>query len=335
MNLLYFGDPHTSDRAPAGRIDDYSTNILNKLIEVGKLCVKYDIQYAVGLGDIFHSKRSNRVSDYLRQRLISIFKGFPCPVGVVPGNHDLGPDELASLSRQPLGTLEKAGAIQILLEPIYFKSKDVFDTGVWLIPRPYSEKGDADPDYYALTEVEKNRIDAEAPGLVVMVAHGSILPPGGERPYPCVNVDTIPGIEDIDLLVSGHLHENMGIYTLDIQTKPPCTYFANLGSLARTARTQANYSRQVQVLMQGVTNDGTLQVQALDIPGVLPALEVFEVKNTGLSSEAPSDEVENLVKALGKGLQSDTMSWPELLSSVNVGGDVKQLVQKLLEEAEA
>ncbi len=296
------------------------------------MCGKFDIDYAVGLGDIFHSKRSSRVSDYLRQQLIVIFKDFPCPVGVVPGNHDLGPDELNSLGRQPLGTLEKAGAIDILLKPIYFEPKDVRDTGVWLIPRPYNGIGDAAPVYYALLLEEQRDIVAR-PGFVVVAAHGSVLPPGADRPYPYVNVDKIPTIEDIDLFVSGHIHENMGITPLDPADSPHTSYFVNLGSISRTARTQANYTRKVQVLMQGVTREGVLQVQALDIPGVRPALEVFGAKEVSPTSGAPTDEVERLVEAIGKGLQSDTVSWPELLAGIDVDGDVKQLVQTLLEEA--
>ncbi len=328
MNLLYFGDCHIADKAPVGRVDDYAATILNKLEGISKLCRKYNIDYAVSLGDIFHSKRPNRVSDYLRQNLITTFKSFPCPVGVVPGNHDLGPDELLSLPRQPLGTLAKAGAIELLLEPVYFE-----EGKVWLIPRPYNDKGDADPNYYALTEAEKNLIDGESAGLVVVVAHGSVLPPGEDRPYAYVNVDKIPGIEDIDLLVSGHIHENMGAYLLRQIEFGHATIFANLGSISRTARTQANYTRAVQVLRQGVTDEGVMELQAIDIPGVRPALEVFGAKAVESTPEIATDEIERLVEAIGQGLQADTLSIPELLADIDAPEDVKKLVQKLLEEA--
>ncbi len=331
MNLLYFGDLHLSDKAPVGRVDDYSTTILNKLEEISKLCRKYNIDYTVSLGDIFHSKRPNRVSYTLTHNLLDILKGFPCPVGIVPGNHDLGPDELLSLPRQPLGLLPLVDdQIELLLEPVYFE-----EGKVWIIPRPYNEKGDADPNYYALTENERNLIAAEPPALVVVAAHGSLIAPGDERPYAYVNVDKIPGIEDIDLLVSGHLHENMGTYLFRQIEFGHATIFANLGSISRTARTQANYTRAVQVLRQGVTDERVMELQAIDIPGVRPALEVFGAKAVESTPEITTDEIERLVEAIGQGLQADTLSIPELLAIIDVPEGVKRLVQKLLEEAEA
>ena len=338
MNLLFVGDVHAADKPPSGRVDDYRSTVMQKLSEVGLLAATQNSEAVFFTGDIFHSKQGNRVSDRLRQLLIVLFKLYPCPVYVVPGNHDMGMSGLSSLKNQPLGTLEEAGAIKILTKA---QRMGKGDTAFWIIPRPYDtdaegfHTGKTDPGYYSLTREEEILIEhGQSNAPVIGVAHGSLLPPGDTRQSPYVDVSDIPGIENYDLYVSGHIHENMGIYSLSANEQQP-TYFANLGSVARTARTQANYSRQVQVLMQGVTRHGILQVQALDIPGVLPALEVFEAKGTSPMDEAPTAEVTNLVKALGHGLQSDTMSWPELLASIDVDSDVKKLVQALLEEAEA
>ena len=170
MKLLVFGDLHAADRPPGGRVDDYTRAILDKLDAIAKLCDKYEVSYALGTGDIFHIKQPNRVSHNLVQQLILTFKRFPCEVLVVPGNHDLGSDGLVSLSRQPLGTLEKAGAIRIILDPT-FVSLGSFPA--WVIPHPYNAVADGvpdgktDPTYYAAQEAMEDPM--------IGLAHGSLL----------------------------------------------------------------------------------------------------------------------------------------------------------------
>ena len=247
------GDLHAADKPPSGRVDDYMETVLGKLARISLMADEQSSTAVIALGDIFHSKQANRVSDTLRQLLIDVFKSFPCPVYVVPGNHDLGPAGLDSLSSQPLGTLEKAGAVKIL------RTIHDFDGDVWMVPRPYNtdaegfHTGVTDPSYYSLTKEEKEFIDDR---VVIGVAHGSLLPPGDTRQYPYVDVSTIPGIEDYDLYVSGHIHEPLGIHPLGNRTPVQSTIFANPGSVVRTSRDIANYARQVQVLSVDIERRG-------------------------------------------------------------------------------
>ncbi len=318
MRLLIFGDLHAADKPPGGRVDDYTRAILDKLDAIAKLCEKYGVEYACSLGDTFHVKQPNRVSHSLVQQLILAFKRFPCEVLTIPGNHDLGPDGLASLARQPLGTLERAGAVTIILDAeIYGK-----DEPVWIVPRPYSAEaegvhnGQTDPSYYA-TEA--------AVEPIIGLAHGSLLAPGDSRPYPYVNVDDIPGLEKYDLFVSGHIHEALGV------VKVGKTIFCNPGSIGRTRGDIPSYTRTVEVLMVTVDKNG-VSVEEVPVPGVRPATEVFGGREVTEEEAAPSDEISKFVEVLGEGLRADSLSIPELLAEFDVDPEIKATVQRLLEE---
>ena len=318
MRILVVGDLHARDGNPLRRTDDYKEAIFRKLDAISDLAnhYKHNVEHIIFLGDIFDQKRSARVSDELRQRLIYAFAGMPCPVMVVPGNHDLGPRGITSLPRQPLGTLEAAGCLQVLQHgalPLGGK--------VVLIVRPYDEKGDADPNYYALSEEELIYPDDYT---LIEVAHGSVLAPGDDRPYPYVNVDDIPGIEKIDVFATGHIHENLGVHTVGT------TAFVNLGSIGRTALTIANLTRTVQV---GLIDTEAKSVTPLDVPGVQPGIEVFEGTSGSHEMETPSDEVAAFVARLGEGLRAEQLTIDELLAGEEVTGDVRAIVKRLLEEA--
>ncbi|KKN40247.1 hypothetical protein LCGC14_0735270 [marine sediment metagenome] len=311
-------------------MDDYAQTMLGKLEQIGRLCEKYKVKSIIGLGDIFHLKQPNRVSHALTQALIVAFNNFPTTPLIVPGNHDLGPDGLDSLPRQPLGTLVRASAVKLLLS-----IKDS-RTGVWLIPRPYNAAAEgvhddqADPSYYSLTEEEEALI-AKNPVPLIGLAHGSIVGPGDSRPYPYVNVDKIPGIDQYDAFIAGHLHECLGV------TEVGKTIFANPGSIGRTRRDMASYARTVEVLIVTVDSDG-LKVEEVPLPGVAPALEVFGAREVEEGPELQDDEISKFVEMLGEGLPAEKMSLAELMAQdefKDIEAPVKAKVQELLGGAES
>lgn len=331
MNLLFVGDVHAADKPPSGRVDDYRSTVMQKLSEVGLLAATQNSEAVFFTGDIFHSKQGNRVSDRLRQLLIVLFKLYPCPVYVVPGNHDMGMSGLSSLKNQPLGTLEEAGAIKILTKA---QRMGKGDTAFWIIPRPYDtdaegfHTGETDPSYYSLTEEETKDILGEGYVRVIGLAHGSLLPPGDTRQYPYVDVSTIPNIEDYDLYVSGHIHEPLGKHLIGHHT-----IFANPGSLLRTARDTANYLRNVQVLSVDIEPQ-ELIINEVPISQE-PALEVFGRKDSEDKVDMGNADISSFVDLLGKGLRADSLSIPDLLAETGetIEPKVKAKVQEHLEAA--
>jgi predicted phosphodiesterase len=230
--------------------------------------------------------------------------------------------------------LDKAGAVNIVLDMQYVAHEPGVQGSFeefWLVPRPYNaaaegvHDGQTDPSYYALTEEERELI-AKNPAPVIGLAHGSVLGPGDSRQYPYVNVDQIPGLEKYDLLVSGHLHECLGVVPVGK------TLFANPGSIVRTRRDIASYARTVEVLVVSIDAKG-LTVEEVPLPGVAPALEVFGRREPDDAPDLPTDEISRFVDMLGKGLRADELTIPELLAELgDIESEVKAEVQRLLEE---
>lgn len=100
MKLLFFTDPHNSDTPPRMREDSYFEDILAKQEEVAKLSKKHDVTLCGG--DIFHQKRSDKISFKLVNRLCEIFREMG-PTVIVPGNHDV--ETKWDFSVRPLGIL--------------------------------------------------------------------------------------------------------------------------------------------------------------------------------------------------------------------------------------
>ncbi len=329
--FVFAGDLHVADKAPAGRVDDYMDTILNKLVAIRDICVELGGCKAFFTGDIFHIKHPNRVSHRLVQELIHLFKSFPNVVHVNPGNHDLGPAGMLSLPSQPLGVLEKAGAVTINLQARYFHEGGSF----WLIPRPYNaaaegvQDGEVHPEHYSITESERADID-DFPAPIIGLFHASIVGPGDSRPYPHFTADAIPSFEEYDLIISGHLHENLGVVPVGKKTM-----FANPGSIARTSRNLPSYTRTVGVLAVNITSDGKMHIDEVPLPGVKPALEVFGARLEESPALEYDTKIAQFVEALGEDIRAEKLSWEERLATL--GGDIPAPVlaevQRLLEEA--
>ena len=343
LRLMFMTDPHLADHGPLGRKDDYRQAILDKLVWLAEECERRKVDHVLCGGDWFHIKRPNHISHQLVGDTIDVLRQFPGPILSVVGNHDQSPDGL--YRRHPLSVLEAAGVVWVLDSPLTVKEEgDKSVRGnVLILGRNYNSQRDADPEYYAPTEDELAQI--KEGDTVIMVAHGSVLPPESERPYPYVNVHKIPGIEKIDIFLCGHIHENLGTTaflmdginkTIEVHghTVSLLNYFVNPGSLGRTARTQANYARKVQAVIIEIGGEKpSPSIELIDVPAA-PAVEVFEAK--GVDEKEPvSDGIQQFVTTLGQGLRVEQLTIDELLAGIDgLDQDVGRLVKLYLEESE-
>lgn len=308
--IVFCGDPHLSDRPPVGRAPDYRAQIIAKLAEVGRVAAAVGVTGAdavVLLGDLFHVSRANLVSHSLVREIAAILRDYPCPIYAVMGNHDMGEEGLASLHRQPLGVLAEAGVLQVPTEPVQLMA-------VSLIFRHYDARLDTSPAYYMPTEAE-----SDSGGRHILVAHGSLVPPGQQERFPTLEADEIDGYAAI---ISGHIHEPFGVRKMRNGV-----WFANPGSLGRVARMPYN-ERIPSVLVMGY--GGTeFSWREWELETALPPGEIFLAPEA--ADEEATDEIRAFAVALSQGMAAETFDIETLLASVTgVSDSVKAHVRRLL-----
>lgn len=326
--IIEFGDPHISDQPPIGRVPGYREQVLAKLQEIGRIC-RYkpegiDTVIAICKGDLFHQKRPSFVSHYLVGQLQQIFWNLGVDVYLLPGNHDMGPGGLEGLPRQPLSVLD-GGPIHVVAPGITDVPQVITNEDLAIFWRPYSIERDADPTYYHLDTTEL-AIAEKAPHTM-LVAHGSIIPPGDERPYPTVKLDEID-LTGIEVLSCGHLHEDVGVTLYDD------TWFINTGCIGRTQRTQANMDREsIDIISMVFTAGIPLSIERIPLLSALPPEEVFIdkiIEGEDVVSDAIVEFAEDLAQSADEGGE---IPLEQILSGLDVPEPVKTRIRTYLEGA--
>ncbi len=314
--ILIFNDLHLADKPPRGRKPGYYEEGLDMLSEVMDIAQERGAEAIVGSGDLFHVKTPWRNSHRMLQQVISILQGAPCPVFLVPGNHDMGPAGIHSLHDQPLGVLHQAHAAVILQTSTYAPIHRVkTPSGFHIVPREFNAHRDADPEWYALHESEM-----ATEGPVILVAHGSVTPPGIYREYPVVQVHEIDRT-GIDVIAAGHIHEDLG-------THYDGMWYTNVGSLGRTARTDANQTRTVKII--SVHRD-PLTVEEIPLKSALPAEEIFYARE----EEAPVDDtIAEFVERLKENANFEQMDLPAVVRALGLDPEIEASVLDYMERAD-
>jgi DNA repair exonuclease SbcCD nuclease subunit len=240
MKVMVVNDIHASAYPPSSCTDSYNDDLMNLLAQTAVLARERSCGAVVWAGDIFHHKAPSRVPHWLVLKLIHAIRAYPCPVWIVPGNHDLQHDRLDSIHEsQPLGVLLAAGARK-------------------LDGRAYDENGQR---YLALYGVpwqqkwtEEAVEDALAayrlrPDASLIVTHAPLYPPGKELQfeyYPATQfADAMGG--GSGYVAYGHVHEPHGVWRCE--TAAGTKTFCNNGALSRGSLHEYNLTRQVGVTL--------------------------------------------------------------------------------------
>ena len=319
VKFLNLNDLHCADRPPLGRTESYEDNIIDKLLESWEIADRTGCDFIILTGDIFHKFRGVTNMNHLLVRLIDTFRRAGVPIYAVAGNHDMSYSGTESIPNMPFGVLHESEAIEWLRTACIIEEGDQ-DT--LLIPRNWEPYIDTLPTVFKLNKHELEL--AEHADNVVMVAHASIVPPGADRPFPHHKADKIP-TEGIDVLLCGHLHEDLGIHQL-----PSGCWFANIGSVARVERTEHNLIRRPQVLTVSMDH-GEIEFERHPLETARPASEVFFEQDVAIEREL-GDFAENL----GTALELEETSLEELISRYTKD-DSPEVVERLryyLTEAE-
>lgn len=250
----------------------------------------------------------------------------PCPVHVVPGNHDLLNDRLESLEEgQPLGVLFSSGIVG--RAEGYFgrcpKSNKIY--GV-----PWQQFWDADHSVadQAVKKALASFVPSDTPQLIV--THAPFFPEGINPAYEHYSVDkfsryvNLSGKSNVQVSY-GHIHDRHGEYVVN------GVRFANYGALSRGSLIESNLTRDV-----GVTIWDSITGRFEFIPlQAKPAEQVFRVKEIA--------EIRTTQLKLDEFLRSVGQTTIELTSieavmaqirSMQLGKDIERVVEELLTSAE-
>jgi len=200
-NILFFTDPHNSDQPPRMRREGYREQILAKQVAIIPHAKVVDLTI-IG-GDIFHQKKTHKISHYLVSKVMEIYREYGA-VYIVPGNHDfdMNPEEMKN---NPLGIVCKLPNVRLLHGGVArsIMGMDIFFKGL----------GDFKEDKTLIDMLKEWQIDQteRAKSMTsilynVAVIHDSVS--YRKLPYETIPFGNIEKYADLFLL--GHIHKPQG-----------------------------------------------------------------------------------------------------------------------------
>jgi len=300
MKLLQVNDPHLSDKPPLRRTPQYLEELFEKLYEIKDIADQYNVDALVIPGDVFHQKTAMRVSYFLTLRVLRWVADVKRRIFVLPGNHDLTDNNLASLVRQPLGTL------RFMPNVTFLGQYDVGFNGyhLWGVPG-------------VMTDFTVDRFIPKTPWQqTIIVAHGPIVVDDKNYPYEVLRAKDIAGTAF--LLLYGHFHTPIEPIMICKDAPLGMTTFVNPGAISRGTIGADDLARTPQVAI--------IDVDQVD-PKVLPLVQVKYVTLT----KAKSIEEVYLLEQVGKEKEHN-LSVEEFLTNL-VGAKVAVVSRESLAKA--
>jgi predicted phosphodiesterase len=236
---LCVNDIHARRRPPTNCTDTYWPDLLNLLVQTTEVAAEREVTGVVWAGDVFDFKVPSKTDHGVVQKLAEVIQSYPCPLWVVPGNHDMQYDRLDTIEvTQPLGVLFKAGARR--LEGWADDAEGALESPLYGVP--WQQQWDRK----AVGAVLRDYTDptgGEWGEPVLVVAHAPIYPPGQEPGYEGAEFTPASWWADAmggqGLLLYGHIHEPHGVWRHGGVT------FCNFGALSRGSLDESNRHREV------------------------------------------------------------------------------------------
>lgn len=262
IRLLYTADWHLRGNSPRNRTDDYKEAVKLKLLEVFDLAKKWEVKAIITPGDVFDSFLVSigfliEMADFINANSHGI------PIITTFGQHDVQGYNVASLYRTSLALLERlVPNLKIYTspdQPAEIVNKGLIEAVITFTP--YSRKMDLNGYGYSPEIPYRHGITN------IHVAHGTLL--DHEPPF-----DKFTLIEDAvtsaDLVLTGDYHPGYGLIT-----RPDGKVFYNPGSLTRSAASETEIARKINVGL--ITVDGTsFKVESIQLKTARPGDEILD-----------------------------------------------------------
>lgn len=328
MKIVLIGDVHLADRPPSSCTDSYLEDLFDLLDQASAVAREIKAQAIVQAGDWFHIKMPSRNSHKLVIRSIEWAASAPCPVYVVPGNHDLSNDRLESLDEgQPLGAVIRSKSVRMLRGWAEDPSLKHQLYGVpWIQDWDNKDEDVRETEVSTALHLWQDIYDGSVPALVV--THAPFYPPGKEPKYE--NAEVYPPknfalhMGGHGSVYYGHIHDPHGVYVVG------GVRFANFGALSRGSLTESHLTREVGVTVWD-SDTGEFEFVPLDYK---PADEVFRLQEIGEVKTAQA-ELDKFLASIGETTVEITSMDAVLthVRSLGLGKELEDVVEQLLLDA--
>jgi Calcineurin-like phosphoesterase len=314
---LIVNDIHARKRPPSRCTGSYWPDLLDLLYQTIDIAREREARAVVWAGDVFDHKNPARTDHGLMMDLTRVIQAYPCPLLIVPGNHDIQHDRLDSIEdTQPLGVLYLAGARRLEGRSAEF-------------PHLYGVPWQQDWSREGVREALRGyREDEYAQHGGLIVTHAPIYPPGSEPGY--AGAEYTPAewwsgsMEVCGSIAYGHIHEPHGTWRYGVGEG---VTFCNFGALSRGSLDEYNLDREVGcALWDSVT--GEFEFVPLKAK---PASEVFRLRQRAeeVTARRRRDDFRAGVDAAVLGLLS-VEGVVEHIRSLGVGRGIENLAEELL-----
>lgn len=320
MKVLLIGDVHLADRPPASCTESYTDDMFDLLYQALDIAKREHCGMIVQAGDWFHIKMPSRNSHNLVRRSIefaSECENRNIMLWIVPGNHDLSQDRLASLDEgQPLGVLYWSGVVGEMTGwhgQVY---------GVPWLQDWNAEDSVADQAVEEALKGWNERYDGSVPALIV--THAPFYPPGKELKFENYLASKFAErMGNHGQVYYGHVHEPHGEYVVN------GVRFCNNGALSRGSLTEYNVSRQVGVT---IWDSDTGRFEFIPLKAK-PADEVFRIAEVTEKKTAQL-KLDEFLASVGQTSIAITTTDAVLnhVKSLGLGKDIERIVEELLSD---
>jgi DNA repair exonuclease SbcCD nuclease subunit len=317
VRLLVRSDAHAADHPPSARKDDWCETVVSKLDQVRRIAERTKAHAVLDCGDLFHVKSPFRNSHSLVRMIAELHRQYPCPVYVVPGNHDSVYGNYAYIDQQPLAVLFASG----VLRPLYDDKEALVEEGsisVRLVGVPFHGAS------YDMGRLDIKRGDER---YLVVGAHLLASPQGGSmfEGEDVIRYQDLDGLE-ADVFCFGHWHRDQGIKRVGDKL------IVNIGSLTRGALVQDELTRKPCVALLTLSDETvTTDIIRLDVQ---PAEEVFDIE-ARVKVEERSAAMDAFVESIRETLVDEKGTSPEdsVRSLEGIPAAVRERALSYLEKA--
>jgi DNA repair exonuclease SbcCD nuclease subunit len=304
--------------------------LFDLLYQINEVAKHFNCTAIVQLGDFFHIKSPSRNSHELVIRAMKWARSSPCPVFVVPGNHDLSNDRLASLDEgQPLGVMFSSGAVyraEGYLSISEIRDYLTVELNLPIYSVPWQQFWDAEHTVAdrAVKDALSNFEPSDTPQLIV--THAPFFPEGSNPAYEHYATGKFarmvnPSGKSNVQVCYGHIHDWHGQYVVN------GVRFANYGALSRGSLTESNLTRPVGVtIWDSIT--GGFEFVALEAK---PAEQVFRVKEI-TEVKASQAKLDDFLTSVGQSTIEITSieSVMDKVRALKLGKEFEAVVEELL-----